>query len=319
MAGSNTLSQRRDLYILNTIFCLQVSAACSQACPALLDDTAPIGLNHKSRVFCIAQHVAIQIYIAAALITVDHRNASIFLADKSNFYRFIRFHGEGIGLCRGFLGSPGRMVLGVGPQFIPVSSFFPAACHLPGRTGGITFQNGAELCIHQLVAVCIRIPVGYPVHKIPASKRTSVGFIEFLERSLVFIFRQRVRIRTGLPGAPEQRFRYFFIVCGLTLFLSQGPVIAQVFLGRIGFRIVHVIPANGFAGRHVLIQIRAFLQMAGIIRYRLRPGPAEFRPGILRQVGNGNLSFNIVVKYLAQAQVGCRFIRDRNFRAAVYR
>ena len=211
------------------------------------------------------------------------------------------------------------MVLGVGPQFIPVPSFFPASGHLPGRTGGITFQNGAELCIHQLVAVFIRITVGYPVHKIPASKSMFVGFIVVRQRSLIFIFRQRVRIRTGFPGAPEQGFRYFFIVFRRALFLSQGPVIAQVFLGRIGFRIVHVIPANGFAGRHILIQIRAFLQMAGIIRNRLRPRPAVFCPGILCQVGNGDLAFNIIVQDFSSSQVGRRFIRDCNFRAAVYR
>ena len=39
-AGINPLTHRRDMDVFNIIFCLQIRLSCSQACPALLDDTA---------------------------------------------------------------------------------------------------------------------------------------------------------------------------------------------------------------------------------------------------------------------------------------
>ena len=112
----------------NIIFCLQVDLGRGHGLAALHADAAADSFHCHGGVLGGALYIALQVDVAAFRIGILYSDAAfpVATAQKAHGDLLVRRQREGVGLGRTHGLGPGGVVLGIGPQGIPVAAFCPA-------------------------------------------------------------------------------------------------------------------------------------------------------------------------------------------------
>ena len=105
-----------------------------------------------------------------------------------------------------------------------------------------------------------------------------------------------------------------------SVLLTKTPVIAQAFLRFIdAVRRSAVVEPDAVPDFRVLFRCGTVIREPAVVIDCLCGGSSIFRPGIVGQVGDGNLAFNIIIQYLARLHVQARPVRNGDVRPAAGR
>ena len=106
----------------------------------------------------------------------------------------------------------------------------------------------------------------------------------------------------------------------ITVCLTITPVIAQAFLQFIGaaWRSAVVEP-DAVHDLRILFRCDAVIRELAVVIDCLCGGSSIFLPGIVSQVGDGDLAFNIIIQHLAYLHIQARPVRNRDVRSAAGR